>query len=387
MFIDNYLFCCLSQEMQQEIKTDIDRGVSDTVYKNQKNLIEEKRGYRCNNCGKFYPFLTVEYQNKIITPEAIPKIKRKPLKNKKASDIFCVDHYYAQNKRTIQKYELSADGSAHLTDEIPSSVDLLYAAVSRDDRYIVIENFNGTIEIVDTNTKASVVKKKNKKIHGAFIFSEDNELLYFESYAIKKRNFNEGTESVVWSVPREWIRSQDGEDSPCVCNNIIYNCANDTYLFQFAVKIKTYAVFIKDKKTIKTVRLPKIPSLCKLVYNKELKLYTYSSEDQIYICDENFETIEAFSYPTLTSISSGGGWFPITRHNAFYPHRTFISPDGRWILLDCFNYIFLMDHKDYTLKHCIYSYNGNAATRMGFLDSDRFWYTWGNSTYIQEIDE
>ena len=39
MFINDTLFCCLSQEKQDRIKTDIDRGDYRTIYLNQKNLI------------------------------------------------------------------------------------------------------------------------------------------------------------------------------------------------------------------------------------------------------------------------------------------------------------------------------------------------------------
>ena len=42
MFINDTLFCCLSQEKQDRIKTDIHRGDYRTIYLNQKNLIEEK---------------------------------------------------------------------------------------------------------------------------------------------------------------------------------------------------------------------------------------------------------------------------------------------------------------------------------------------------------
>lgn len=387
MFINDTLFCCLSQEKQDRIKTDIDRGDYRTIYLNQKNLIEEKNGYRCNQCGKFYPFLTIEYQNKSLAPEAISKIKRKPMKHKKTSDIFCGDHYYAQSKRTLQRYELTSNGSATPTDEFPISVDLFHAIISQEDRYVAIENFSGTIEIIDTNSKSSITKKKNCKINGAFIFSKEKELLYFENNAIKRWDFEENAENETWSVPLEWIPLDDGKALPCVCNNIIYNSTSDSYLFQCSLKNKTYAVFIKNNKPIKTVLLPQIPTLCKLIYVKELNIYTFVSNDQIYICDEEFKTIESFPYPDIIHISNGGGLFPITRQSSGYPIRTFLSPDGRWILLDYFNYVFLMDHKDYTLKHCIYSYTGKAVNHIGFLDSNRFWYTWGNSTYIQEIDE
>ncbi len=332
--------------------------------------------------------MTIDYQNKATAPESISKIKGKLTKYKKNADIFCGDHYYAQSKRTLQKYELVSSRYAQLTDEIPVKGDLFHAITSQKDRYVAIESFNGTIEIVDTNAKTSIAKKKNSKINGAFTFSKERDLLYFGNNAIKRWDFIEDTEDVIWSVPLEWIQSDGHEKAlPCVCNNIIYNSTSDTYLFQCTAKNTTYAVFIKDNKLMKTVLLPPIPTLCKLVYVKELNLYTFVSKGEIHLCDENFDTIEVFSYPGIIHISNGGGFFPITRQNSSYPHRTFLSPDGKWILLDYFNSIILIDHNNYNLKHCIFSFTGKAATHMGFLDAKRFWYTWGNSTYMQEIDE
>ena len=114
--------------------------------------------------------------------------------------------------------------------------------------------------------------------------------------------------------------------------------------------------------------------------------YTFVCGGRIHVCDENFNTIEEIQYPHLTHISDGGGAFPITRLSIDSPDRAILSPDGGWILLDYFNYIILMDHRDYTIKHCVYSYTGKVASHMGFLDSNRFWYTWGNSTCVQDID-
>ncbi len=34
-----------------------------------------------------------------------------------------------------------------------------------------------------------------------------------------------------------------------------------------------------------------------------------------------------------------------------------------------------------------FSYTGKTAQHMGFVDNKHFWYTWGDTTYFQEIAE
>ncbi len=82
---------------------------------------------------------------------------------------------------------------------------------------------------------------------------------------------------------------------------------------------------------------------------------------------------------------NGGGYFPITMLDFNYPHRVFLSPDEKWILLDYFDEVILMKHENYEIKYCLFSYTGKTALHMGFVDSSHFWYTWGDTTYIQEI--
>lgn len=105
------------------------------------------------------------------------------------------------------------------------------------------------------------------------------------------------------------------------------------------------------------------------------------------IYDGNFNITETFAYPQLRRISDGGGIFPITQQTSGYPHRIFLSPDGKWILLDYFTAILLMKHEGYEIKFNLFSYTGKTAQYMGFVDNQHFWYTWGDTTYIQEIAE
>jgi hypothetical protein len=383
MIIVDNLFCCLPQEKQDKIKTDIDCGVYSSIYLNQKNLIEEKNGYRCSKCGKFFPFLSISYQCEVKLPEAISKLKGKLIRYKKSADIFCGDYYYAKSKKFLHKYELCNDGNVQLTDEIPIIGDMCYVSISPEERFIAAESFNGTIEIVDTVAKIAVAKKKKCRSNGKFIFGKENELLYFDSRSIVSWEFLNGAERSVWQIPKEW---ETPEGQSVTCNNIIHNRVKGSFLFQLSAQNISYAVIIKDGQHRKTVPLPQLPTLCKITFAEEMNQYTFVCGGRIHVCDENFNTIEEIQYPHLTHISDGGGAFPITRLSIDSPDRAILSPDGGWILLDYFNYIILMDHRDYTIKHCVYSYTGKVASHMGFLDSNRFWYTWGNSTCVQDID-
>lgn len=117
--IDGNLFCCLSKEQQEEAKTDIENNKFKTVYNYQENFVKEKTGYRCSICGKFYPYLSIKYDNELIAPEDISKLKGKLKKYKKASTVFYGEHYYAYNKKTLLKFEMDAEQNMQQTDVIP----------------------------------------------------------------------------------------------------------------------------------------------------------------------------------------------------------------------------------------------------------------------------
>lgn len=387
ILIDGNLFCCLSQEQQEEVKNDIKNRNIRTVYRYQENLVKEKTGYRCSECGEFYPYLRIKYENKLIAPEDISKLKGELKKYKKASTVFCNNHYYAQNKKTLLKFECDSEQNMQQTDAIPIMGEVYHTIMSKDEKYIATENFNGTIGIVDVSTKQIIAKKQKCKINGSFIFSEEDILLYFFEDAIRYWDFIENKEEIIWTVPEEWKISKDNKIIHVVCNNVIYNGTKSTYLFQCMSGDITYVVVIKDKNLDEVVQLPKAPTLSRLVYMEELKQYTLVSEDGVNIYDENFRVIEKISYPNFISFSNGGGYFPITMHDSEYPQRIFLSPDGKWILIDYFTKVVLMKRENYEIKYCLFSYTGKTAQHMGFVDNKHFWYTWGDTTYIQEIVE
>ena len=387
MIIDDNLFCCLTQEEQERLKRDIENNNFKAVYHYQKNFVQEKTGYRCSICGAFYPYLQIKYKDEMIAPEGIAKLKGELKKYKKASTVFCGNHYYAQSKKTLLKFDMDADKNMQQTDVIPIMGDVYQVIMSQDEKYIATENFNGTIAIVDTCDKQMIAKKQKCKINGSFTFSTDGKwLLYFIKDAIWCWDFNENKEEIIWEVPEEWKSSgEDKKEIHVVCNNVIYNPAKNTYLFQCMAGDITYVVSIKDKGLDEVIKLTKAPILSELVYMEEQKQYTLFSEDKGNIYDENFKLIERFECPDFVHISDGGGYFPITVHDYDYPRRIFLSPNGKWILIDYFNRVALMKRENYEIKYCLFSYTGKVAQHMGFMDSEHFWYTWGDTTYLQEI--
>ena len=170
MIIDDNLFCCLTQEEQGRLKRDIENNNFKAVYHYQKNFVQEKTGYRCSICGAFYPYLQIKYKDEMIAPEGIAKLKGELKKYKKASTVFCGNHYYAQNKKTLLKFDMDADKNMQQTDVIPIMGDVYQVIMSQDEKYIATENFNGTIAIVDTCDKQMIAKKQKCKINGSFTF-------------------------------------------------------------------------------------------------------------------------------------------------------------------------------------------------------------------------
>lgn len=58
---DMFLYCCLTQEQQAQLKKDLDNKKNQTAYLLEHNPFREKEGIRCNGCRKFYPFLQIWY--------------------------------------------------------------------------------------------------------------------------------------------------------------------------------------------------------------------------------------------------------------------------------------------------------------------------------------
>ena len=382
----DFVFCCLSQEQQEMVYIAAENHNPRAVYDAQRNLLREKHGYRCSICGKIYPYIELDYRETRIDPRKYAKAAGTLRKGKKAAVVFAGQWYYAQNKKTMLKFEADSSGVFQETDMIPIMGEVYHTIVSGDEKYIATETFGGTIAVLDVNTKQYIAKKRQRQINGKFIFTQDNRLLFFCKDDITLWDYYEDTEQVVWSVPAEWKNCEDPQKQiHIVCANIIYNREEQTYLFVCDAREKTYVVVLKDLQLKQVVELPGKPANSKLVFEVNLNQYILPTNDKVIIYDSDFHIVETIVPPHIAKNHDGGGIFPVTRHVTKNPNRVFISPDGNWLLLDYFTSVVLMRHEDFNVEYCLYSYTGKVAQHMGFVDNNHFWYTWGDTTYIQEI--
>lgn len=380
----DFVFCCLTQEQQSQLEIALENNIPAPVHQAQENLVKEKSGYRCNKCGRFYPFLQLDYRNTLIDPKKYAKPTGNLYKGKKAAVVFSDHGYYAKNKKTLLKFEVDAEHNIRQTDTIPVMGGVCYTILSQDEKYIATATFPGTVEIIDTYTKQPVAKKQKTKNCGAFIFTHDHKVLYFFKDAIRCWDFLNHRDVIVWNIP-EQQKLHFGYPK-MVCDNILYNNRNQSYIFEFNGRKNTYVVAIKDMALEQEFLLPPAPTLSKLVYSKELDQYTLSTKDFVIIYDSNFCAVEKFSPPHIIRNLDGGGMFPVIRYKDDHPTRTILSPDGKWLLLDYSRTVILMKREGYEITFCLFSYTGKVAQHMGFVDCNHFWYTWGDTTYIQQIE-
>jgi hypothetical protein len=376
--MSEYLFCCLSPQQQEEIRLALANKSYGTVYRHQENLQKEKTGYRCTGCGAFYPFLQIEDGDELKAPEAFSRPAGKQTKYKKAAGIFCGDHYYAQSKKMLLRFELDTARNAQPTDAIPLMGDVYHIAASPDEQYIATETIKGTIAVIDTHTKEVIAQKRRCSLNGKFAFAQDHTLVYFLDNAIRCWDFFADQEQVVWTEPDTW-------KGRTVCSGVIFCASEQKHIVQLRAEDSTYLVVLKETIPEQVVQLPMVPVWRELVYHAQRHQYTLVSGECVTVYDDRFHVIETFAYPTLTQISDGGGFFPVSCFAQQEPHRAMLSPDGQWVLLDYFTEVILLKRPDNEIRFCLFSYTGKTAKNMGFLDNRRFWYTWGDTTYIQEL--
>ena len=376
------LICCRTPE---ELAA-LDLEDSQEQRRIQSNLAKEKTGYRCSDCGRFYPMLEVWYNGVQIDPKAISRPLGRRLKYKKASDVFRGDHYYATNKKDLLKFEIDVDGNAQQTDEIPLMGGVSGVAVSPDGRYIAAETFGGTVAVVDAQRKETILRRRNVDVSGGLHFVGNACLVYFlQDKGIVRWDFLEGLETLLWQVPEQWREFTDQKDAlPVVCGAVV-EAGEGRIVFQLGIGNRRFAVELQDLVPGRVFPLTVNWALPHLVYIPELQRFTFPTGDGVVVYDRDFRVVETFAYPALTKRLDGGGVFPIDEFVGGPPNRVFLSPDGAWVLFDFFNYILLMERQLGELRYCVYSHNGGASTNMGFLDERHIWYNWGNSTYIMEI--
>lgn len=366
------------------------RGFMDFLFcctpNNQQNFQKEKNGYRCIACGKFYPFLQIKHRDKLIDPKEFLKPNGKTLKYKKSAVAFFENHYYAQNKNTLVKFEIDDHCQAQQSDITPIMNGVYHIALSPDEKYAVTETFGGTLAVLDLCNKEIVAKKSKHSVNGAFIFTDNQKVLYFYDNSIRCWDFLQNTDTVVWNVPLDWIINEtDAVRYNVVCTNVIYNPNQQNYLFQCSVANSSYVVAIHNMQLSWQKQFNRIPIHSQLIYSDGINQYTLSKNNKVTIYDDELRPIKSIISPSLFSISDGGGIFPITKLEPLCPDRVYISMDGKWILLNYFTSAILMRSSDLKIQFCLFSYTGKVVKKMGFIDNSHFWYTWGDTTYIQEI--
>lgn len=381
----DYVFCCLSDE-QQKAPTTSDSIDIQFIRQAQEHLTKGKNGYRCSKCGKFHPNVQLLYHDTLSDLRQYVRLPDKAFKCKKAADVFCGQHYYAKNANALLKFEVDADHNARQTDSLPIRHDVCHIIASPDEKYIATETFSGTIDVFDTQTKLLAARRQRTPINGAFHFTQDHRLLYFFKDAIRCWDFIRNQDTIIFQIPELWKRGTTPRDTfTFVCTDIIHNRREDTYQFVCTTRKKTYVVAIRDGKYAQVAQLPRMSAFGHFVLAEEVNLYTFCDGNDVLIYDPDFRVVEQFAPPQIIELH-GGDQFPITRHrSAPYPHRTIISTDGKWLLLDYFIASILLERENQEIKFCLSSHNGGQLGHMGFLDNRHFWYTKGDTTYIQPI--
>lgn len=384
----DFVFCCLSKEQQEMVYATAENDSPRVVYYAQQNLKREKHGYRCSICGSFYPYMELDYRDERIDLRNYDKITGELRKGKKLANIFRNQYYYAQNKKTLLKFEADSNGVFQITDAIPTMADVCWHVISDDEKYIAMENLRGTIEIIDVCTKQPIAKKQRMPLNRQFVFTQDNKVLYFLKDNIHLWDFCENTDITVWTVPEKWKQFDDPERPiHIVCTNVFYNRWEEAYFFVLDAREAIYVVSVKNMQIERVVQLPGAPAASELVFEEKLNQYTFPTKEHVIVYDSDFRELEKIVPPCVVKRHDGGGVFPVSRHLIRNPDRVYLSPDGKWLLLDYLGTVILMRHEDLKIQFCIYSYTGKNVIQMGFVDNNCFWYTRGDTTFIQEIGE
>jgi len=376
---DRFLFCCLSQEQQALLREELDEGRYRAAYLNQQNLVKEKTGYRCSTCGRFYPMVQILYRGEAMAPERFAKLPARPVKHRKAALAFLGDHYYAVSKKTLLKFCMGEDGTAVQTDEIPVMGGVYHAALSEDEQYLATLTLGGTLAVIDAAAKQTIARKRG--MTRAYVFAQEHRLLYYHADAIRCWDFAADTEEIIWQVPAAWK-----EVSPVLCHEVTYSRADRTCRFHLTSAEADWAVVVSERAEVRVIGLPHMPAGHQLAYMHEQRALTLSAGDRILVLDENGQVREKHDCPKLLKTGDGGA-FPVTRFMPQGPRRVFLSPDGKWFLLDYASAIILMDRADGTIRYCKASCTGQISTHMGFADARRFWYVWGDTTWVQALPD
>ena len=382
--MDHTLYCCLSREQEAQLREALDHGQGQTVALLQQNLVNDRNGCRCTICGKHYPSKRIYYQGEPIALSRLASIRGKTGKGKKKAVAFFGDHYYAHNKKTLLRFELSEDGMTRQTDEIPVVGYVCHTLVSDDEKYIATETIQGTLSIIDASSKQMIARKTRRSPHGNFAFASDHELIFFFQETIRCWNFIENRETVIWQAPKAWKVAPNPVHVGCI--RVICNRRKNSYLFQCCAGQKNYAVFIRNRTFDSAREIPSNSWHNKLMYVQEQEVYTLGVGERILLLDEQCQVREIRACPQMQEISFVGGDFAFLQYTNQWLERVFMSPDGKWFLLGYFQYAILMNREDGRIYGFVDS-AGSGILDMGFVDDRRFWYAMGDTTYIQDLPE
>lgn len=388
---NDYLFCCLSPEQEEIVNLSGNQIKPGIVYQFQSNLTMGKKEVTCNICGKRYPVLQICDRNRTYLPEAVSKLKTSVKKCKKRAFLFLGNHYYAINRNNLQRYEVTDARMSTLTFEVMIPKGTYSIATDDHERYFACLNFSGTLTVVDVPGNRTVARKRQIGNVGNYTFTSegDNRILYFADNRIVRWDFIENKEEIVWTAP---------DHLSFICRNVVHNrskaavvfyCLGRSYGEGNQVFHIPFTITVQGNTVVDLRRIEGKDCLGHLVYSEELQRYSLFIDHVVRIYDDQFALLEEFDFPYFISYSDGGGLFPITRFakSSAVPAHVYLSPDDRWMLLDYFSYAVLMDHRTKEVRYCLYNYKSSPYPEMGFLDSNHFWYTNGDSTYIQDIRE
>jgi hypothetical protein len=174
------LTCCRTDAELEQMRMDVESGDRRARYRIQSNLTQEKTGWRCATCGKFYPMVEVHYNGVDLDRKPLSKPLGRRLKYKKSAGVFRGDHYYATQKKSLLRFDIDNSGTGVLTDEIPIMGDVEYFTVSGDDGLIATETFGKTAAIIDAVTKETIAKRRKLEGGNNFRFFDRDHLIYFK---------------------------------------------------------------------------------------------------------------------------------------------------------------------------------------------------------------
>lgn len=384
MFGEDFLFCCLEEEEKKKVKNAIENSDFRTVYELQSWLVPKPKFFQCTRCGRKYPRIRIDYKGQMHMPEEYKNFPGTTKKYRKRADVFWGDHYYAQNKKELWKINMNEKDVWTLENEISIMGETMYLAISKDETYVATESQKGTLQIQNLLTGAVMAQKRKCKTTGSFLFLEEEEaLLYFYENRLWRWKFLQDSTEALVDFSKLYPEKEEGN---IVCQTMLYHSNHKKYIFRLWNDGSTVLAESDLTEVKKIKEITGSSGSSKLLYHSENNMYTIAMEDKAIFLDEDFREIESIICPEIVTYSNGGGYFPMECHRNNTPERIYISPQGKWLLLDYFSNIILLRRSDCRIMYFLYHYNGRTSTNMGFVDEDTIWYNWGDSTYVHRID-